>query len=159
MSRELQCLIHWPDREVIRQTLPKCFKPRFSRSVCIIDCSEIVIQRPTSKHIPHIKDTIQLSFSWQSTQRELLFSCQNVGVVEFQISTLQVNVDFIENFFQVTWCFQIGDLILQMNLHYMVHLLQFHHLQKARINCPRQKLKPQDSYHEYASMWNVPLGG
>ena len=48
MSRELQCLIHWPDREVIRQTLPKCFKPRFSRSVCIIDCSEIFIQRPTS---------------------------------------------------------------------------------------------------------------
>ena len=33
LSRELQCLIHWPDREVIRQTLPKCFKPGFSRSV------------------------------------------------------------------------------------------------------------------------------
>ena len=30
---------------------------------------------------------------------------------------------------------------------------------QLRINCPRQKLKPQDSYHEYASMWNVPLGG
>ena len=29
-------------------SLANCFKPRFSRSVCIIDCSEIFIQRPTS---------------------------------------------------------------------------------------------------------------
>ena len=30
MSRELLCLIHWPDREVICQYLPECFKPAFT---------------------------------------------------------------------------------------------------------------------------------
>ena len=48
MSRELLCLIHWPDREIVRRYLPECFKPTFTRAICIIDCSEVVIQRPTS---------------------------------------------------------------------------------------------------------------
>ena len=45
---ELQPLIRWPERDMLRKTLPACFKPQYSRATCIIDCSEIFIQRPTS---------------------------------------------------------------------------------------------------------------
>ena len=33
---------------MIRNTLPDCFKPLYSRTTCIINCSEIFIQRPTA---------------------------------------------------------------------------------------------------------------
>ena len=48
MHAELQPLIKWPQRDMLRKTLPACFKPQYSRATCIIDCSEIFIQRPTS---------------------------------------------------------------------------------------------------------------
>ena len=48
MHAELQPLITWPQRDVQRKTLPACFKPQYSQTTCIIDCSEIFIQRPTS---------------------------------------------------------------------------------------------------------------
>ena len=48
MSRELHRLICWPDRTKIRQTLPDCFKPMYSHATCIIDCSEIFLERPSS---------------------------------------------------------------------------------------------------------------
>ena len=83
MSRELPCLIHWPDR-------------------------------------------------WQSIQQELLCFCQNVGVDGYLISTLQLNVVFCESFFQVTWFLLIGDLILLMTLHCVVHPFQFPPLERER---------------------------
>ena len=48
MSRELQQLLSWPDHEFVRETLLDCFKPKYTRTKCIIDCSEVFIQRPTS---------------------------------------------------------------------------------------------------------------
>ena len=48
MSRELKQLIVWPDRGILRETLPECFKPNYTRTTCIIDCSEIFIERPSS---------------------------------------------------------------------------------------------------------------
>jgi len=48
MFVELQPLVRWPQRDILRKTLPQCFKPQYSRATCIIDCSEIFIQRPTS---------------------------------------------------------------------------------------------------------------
>ena len=48
MYVELQPLIKWPEREMLRKTLSACFKQQYSRATCIIDCSEIFIQRPTS---------------------------------------------------------------------------------------------------------------
>lgn len=44
----LQCLVVWPDKEMIVSHMPSCFKPRYAKTVCIIDCSEVFIQRPTS---------------------------------------------------------------------------------------------------------------
>lgn len=48
MFVRMQNFIVWPDRDVVRKTLPSVFKPRFSRVVCIIDCTEIFIERPNS---------------------------------------------------------------------------------------------------------------
>ena len=48
MSREFKQLIVWPDRQVIRETLPQCFKSHYPRTTCIIDCSEVFIERATS---------------------------------------------------------------------------------------------------------------
>ena len=48
MFQGLQPLIVWPDKEMIVTHMPSCFKPRYSKAVCIIDCSEVFIQRPTS---------------------------------------------------------------------------------------------------------------
>jgi len=48
LSRESKQLIAWPNQEMIRKTLPECFKPSYARATCIIDCSEVFIQRATS---------------------------------------------------------------------------------------------------------------
>ena len=36
----------WPEKVALRKTLPKCFMKNYRRCVCIIDCTEIFIQRP-----------------------------------------------------------------------------------------------------------------
>ena len=48
MARELGQLIRWPHRETIRENLPDCFKATYPKTTCIIDCSEIFIERATS---------------------------------------------------------------------------------------------------------------
>ena len=48
MARELKRLIVWPDRDLIRKNLPTCFKTKYPNAACIIDCSEIFLQRPSS---------------------------------------------------------------------------------------------------------------
>lgn len=51
MARELQCLIRWPSRKEIRRNLPSLFKTTgFKHIRCIIDCTEVFIERPTSLH-------------------------------------------------------------------------------------------------------------
>lgn len=44
MSEELKCLISWPDKEQLHRNLPECFRKHF---ICIIDCFEIFIERPS----------------------------------------------------------------------------------------------------------------
>ena len=46
LSAIMRPLISWPTKDVIRSKLPKSFKRKFKRCVCIIDCTEIFIQRP-----------------------------------------------------------------------------------------------------------------
>lgn len=43
---KLKDFIAWPERSIVRKTLPAIFKPHFSKVVCIIDCTEIFIERP-----------------------------------------------------------------------------------------------------------------
>ena len=42
----MRFLIHWQDRDNIRQTVPPIFKQHFPRLTCVIDCFEIFIDRP-----------------------------------------------------------------------------------------------------------------
>jgi len=48
MYTRLAKCIRWPDRETVRKTLPVAFQKHFPQARCIIDCSEIFIERPTS---------------------------------------------------------------------------------------------------------------
>ena len=49
MAKEFQCLVRWPSRKDIRRNLPTLFKTTaFQHVRCIIDCSEVFIERPTS---------------------------------------------------------------------------------------------------------------
>ena len=43
MAMNLKPLICWPEKDTIISHMPKCFKPQYSRAICIIDCSEIFI--------------------------------------------------------------------------------------------------------------------
>ena len=44
----LQQLIIWPDAELLLEKLPAVFKPYFHYARCIIDCFEVLIERPLS---------------------------------------------------------------------------------------------------------------
>ena len=46
IASRLQNLIIWPSRAELRANLPQSFKPKYRDCACIIDCSEIFIQRP-----------------------------------------------------------------------------------------------------------------
>ena len=40
-------LIKWPEREVLRQTMPMSFQKFFKKCCIIVDCTEVFIERPT----------------------------------------------------------------------------------------------------------------
>ena len=44
LSKAIKFLIIWPDRQALKKDLPRCFK-NYKNCVCIIDCSEIKIER------------------------------------------------------------------------------------------------------------------
>lgn len=49
LNIRLSFLIHWPDREDLRSTMPKVFQKSFGNKVSvIIDCFEVFIDRPSS---------------------------------------------------------------------------------------------------------------
>lgn len=45
LAKELRPMIYWPDRDTIRQKLPRSLKG-YPNLCCTIDCSEIFIERP-----------------------------------------------------------------------------------------------------------------
>lgn len=48
MAVHLKFLIKWPPREIIQSNMPQLFKETYPSARCIIDCSEIFIERPLS---------------------------------------------------------------------------------------------------------------
>ena len=44
----LKPLIIWPERDVLRKTMPMVFRTHYPKCVVIIDCFEIFIDRPTN---------------------------------------------------------------------------------------------------------------
>lgn len=47
MDAKLSHLIKWPDREILRETLPMCFRRFFKKCCIIIDCTEVFVERPS----------------------------------------------------------------------------------------------------------------
>ncbi len=41
-------LVHWPSREVIVNSMPKCFKVKYPECRVIIDCTELFTETPSS---------------------------------------------------------------------------------------------------------------
>ena len=58
MFTSMRFLIHWPDREQLRLTLPMCFRGKFSSCAVIIDCFEVFIDRPS--------DLLARAHTWSS---------------------------------------------------------------------------------------------
>lgn len=48
MAKVLKPLIKWPSKGAILKNMPKCFKRKFRKCCCIIDCTEIFIARPSN---------------------------------------------------------------------------------------------------------------
>lgn len=49
LSQKLKTLIMWPSKEAVGENLPECFKNSvYKDTVCIIDCTEVAIQRPSN---------------------------------------------------------------------------------------------------------------
>lgn len=48
LAKALKPLIRWPSKRAVVRKMPKCFKLKFKRCRCIIDCTEIFIERPTN---------------------------------------------------------------------------------------------------------------
>ena len=46
MHIKLKPLIRWPAREELRKTMPSDFRKHFNKCVCIIDCFEVLCERP-----------------------------------------------------------------------------------------------------------------
>ncbi|XP_074503206.1 uncharacterized protein LOC141774440 [Sebastes fasciatus] len=47
MANVLKSIIKWPRRSAVLKNMPKSFRRHFKRCRCIIDCTEIFIERPT----------------------------------------------------------------------------------------------------------------
>lgn len=45
LSLALKPLIIWPSKDAVIANMPRCFKPKFKNCRCIIDCTEIFIER------------------------------------------------------------------------------------------------------------------
>ena len=45
LSSIVKPLIMWPSKDAVRANMPKCFEPKFRNCLCIIDCTEIFIER------------------------------------------------------------------------------------------------------------------
>ncbi|XP_065668178.1 uncharacterized protein LOC136088399 [Hydra vulgaris] len=46
MARRLFFFIKWPERDILRRTMPTCFRDFFPKCIVIIDCFETFIEKP-----------------------------------------------------------------------------------------------------------------
>ena len=76
---KLRFLIHWQDRDNIRQIVPPSFKQHFPRLTCIIDCFEIFIDKPIN---PKAWAQVYSNYKKHSTIKYLI-SCSPLGAINF----------------------------------------------------------------------------
>ena len=92
MHVHLRFLIKWPTQETCRANMPCLFKDLYPRTRCIIDCSEIYIERPytykaRAQTYSNYKKTLS-SFLLESRRLVRYRICQSVGEVELLTSVL-----------------------------------------------------------------------
>ena len=80
LAHSFPSLIHWPDRDALRASMPQCFKSKFGNKVAvIIDCFEIPTQRPSL-----IRSKVQAYSSYKSRITvKYLLGITPQGVVSF----------------------------------------------------------------------------
>ena len=79
MYIKLGMCIRWPDRETVRKTLPTAFQKHYPQTRCIIDCSEVFIERPTS-----FKARAQAYSNYKKTNKvKFLIGITPTGVICF----------------------------------------------------------------------------
>lgn len=161
VMRELKQLIVWPDHGILRETLPECFKPNYTGITCIINCSEVFIERPSS-----LSASSETYSNYKSHNTvKFLVAVSPAGAVIFvskcwggRVSDrhLTVHSGFLDKLSnRDLWCLQIMVLTLQMTLPLLELHLQYHLLLEASHSFPKEKWKFQEPYHEFAYMLSV----
>ena len=109
-------LIVWPDHGTIRRHLPRSFKKNSKYCVCIIDCSEIFIERTENLKVRaqtwlNYKHNNTLKYLIGITPAGAISFLSLDGVVECRINKLQKNQVFSIKFPWVIVYWQIEVLI------------------------------------------------
>ena len=79
LSKLMHYLIIWPEKSALRKNLPKCFRKKYLRCVCIIDCTEIFIERPLN-----LNARAQTWSNYKNTNTiKYLVACTPSGAVSF----------------------------------------------------------------------------
>ena len=77
MFTSMKCLIIWPSQEIIQSNMPQIFKELYSKTRCVIDCSEIFIECPCS-----YKARVQMHSNYKkhNTMKFLVGITRNVAI-------------------------------------------------------------------------------
>lgn len=78
LALELKPLIYWPSREQIACYYPECFK-KYEHVSCIIDCTEVPIQRPSLA----MSNSQMYSFYKGRSTVKFLVACTPAGTISF----------------------------------------------------------------------------
>ena len=78
LSHQLRPLIIWPSRQVIQQHMPSQFKKLYPSARCIIDCTEIFCQTPSSMPL---QSATYSSYKHHNTFKGLVAISPNGGVI------------------------------------------------------------------------------
>ena len=79
MAQRLCRLIHWPSKDEVKMSMPQTFKKFYGRCICILDCKEIFIERPT--------DLVARSQTWSNYKHhntiKVLIAITPPGTISF----------------------------------------------------------------------------
>ena len=46
-TRLVPLLILWPERDILKMSMPMSFRSKFGKCACVIDCFEVFLERPS----------------------------------------------------------------------------------------------------------------
>ena len=78
-ERTKKGFVEWPSKDVIQATMPECFKKHFPNTRCIIDCTEIKTERPSSLQ----KSSMLYSMYKSGTMLKFLVCIAPNGLITF----------------------------------------------------------------------------